>query len=78
MELEITEAVQFQNDLFMAMAAALNRNGALPRGELADYLSAIAQNSAGNRAQFFQMMAGSVRSPGPMSPVLRLVEKPPR
>jgi hypothetical protein len=74
MDLEMTEAIQLQNDLFMALAAALDRNGALKRDDLANYLYAVSQNSAGNRQLFFEMMAASIRSPGPMSPMLRIVD----
>lgn len=74
MNLEVSEAVQFQTDLFMALAAALHHNGTLPRDELADFLAEIARSSDGNRAQFFQMMAGAIRSPGPVPPTLRVVE----
>ena len=71
MQLELEEAVQFQNDLFMALVAALDKHGGLKRDDLANFLSAVAQNSRGNRQDFFHMIAKSCRSS--MPPILRIV-----
>lgn len=64
MEYELEDIIQFQNDLFVALTAALHEKGVLPREELADYLQAIAEKSTEAKKTYLRSAAQNVRLPG--------------